>query len=501
MRKRGFRAFLCCVLVVLLLVCSTAAVLAAEARDGDVLEKNANGRYYIPVAVTPGVTTQSQGGTKYTVAVDNLPGASSVLIPTWSQENGQDDIVWYAASNHGNGIWVAAIDAARHGGGTMISHVYADNVRVGSTTYVTPVMAKPYATAQAITSTRYKITAYNLGAATKVQVPTWSDQNGQDDIVWLNATNDGGGVWSTYVDTVPHGGGLMYSHVYVDGQPVASVSYTAPYTQRIAVTVEPLGGSRFKITATNLSWATKVTMPTWSEADGRDDIAWYVASRNGDGSWSAVIDANRHGGGLMHTHVYADDKPVGSASFLAPDVPEVSVTAEHLGGTRYRIIVHNLSWPTQVLIPTWSEQNGQDDIAWYQARYDGYGTWTAVVDAGAHGGGYMMSHVYADGRPVGSVTYVADYVDRPTVQLEPVGGSKYRVIIRSLPHATNVQIPVWNQLDGSGSAIWYKGAYVGNGVWTAVINAADLGPGRIITHVYADGRLVGQAEAIFQYTT
>ncbi|SCP99057.1 GBS Bsp-like repeat-containing protein [Anaerobium acetethylicum] len=62
---------------------------------------------------------------------DSQSGVKSVLVPTWTAANGQDDIRWYTAANLGNGTWYYHVTASGHSneGGRYISHVYAyDNV-------------------------------------------------------------------------------------------------------------------------------------------------------------------------------------------------------------------------------------------------------------------------------------------------------------------------------------------------------------------------------------
>ena len=38
----------------------------------------------------------------------------------------------------------------------------------------------------------------------------------------------------------------------------------------------------------------------------------------------------------------------------------------------------------QVLFPTWSDENGQDDLIWYEATRNEAGNWTATVDLLQH---------------------------------------------------------------------------------------------------------------------
>src|SRR3989344_1922485 len=50
----------------------------------------------------------------HTVYAYGVSNASAVNFPTWSDTNGQDDVVWYSGSNQGSGTWAAIIDFNRH---------------------------------------------------------------------------------------------------------------------------------------------------------------------------------------------------------------------------------------------------------------------------------------------------------------------------------------------------------------------------------------------------
>lgn len=39
-------------------------------------------------------------------------------LPTWSSENGQDDIVWYTAAKQPNGTYKITVNANKHKGST-----------------------------------------------------------------------------------------------------------------------------------------------------------------------------------------------------------------------------------------------------------------------------------------------------------------------------------------------------------------------------------------------
>lgn len=73
-------------------------------------------------------TTTLTSGT-FRVNAFNVQNANAVDFPTWGEQGGQDDIVWYGGINAGNGLWYADINLANHKAGSpefgnFFTHVY-----------------------------------------------------------------------------------------------------------------------------------------------------------------------------------------------------------------------------------------------------------------------------------------------------------------------------------------------------------------------------------------
>ena len=90
----------------------------------------AGNRRYIAIGVTKtkaplkGTLTiqnnNAQTGT-FDVIVSDVSspyGVKEVKLPTWSSENGQDDIVWYTAAKQPNGTYKITVNANKHKGST-----------------------------------------------------------------------------------------------------------------------------------------------------------------------------------------------------------------------------------------------------------------------------------------------------------------------------------------------------------------------------------------------
>ncbi|MDH6365288.1 hypothetical protein M2139_002283 [Enterococcus sp. PF1-24] len=71
---------------------------------------------------------------------------------------------------------------------------------------------------------------------------------------------------------------------------------------------------------------SSVSFPTWSQANGQDDMKWINGTKNSDNSWSAVINSRGfRDGGTFETHVYgkknADSIGLGMTSYILEKAP------------------------------------------------------------------------------------------------------------------------------------------------------------------------------------
>ena len=79
-------------------------------------------------AVIPTVTSTAVDGLNVTATTGTVDAyafgvrnANSVMFPAWSIVNGQDDLVWHAGVDLGDGTWRATINLASHPGLGLIN--------------------------------------------------------------------------------------------------------------------------------------------------------------------------------------------------------------------------------------------------------------------------------------------------------------------------------------------------------------------------------------------
>ena len=175
----------------------------------------------IETKVSGTIAIQNKTAQQFDVVISNASsnqGIKEVLVPVWSEQNGQDDIVWYQATKQGEGVYKVTVKVSDHKNNSGNYHVHLyyllDNGEqrgVGAT--MTEVEApKPVETTGIISianksSQGFDVLITNASSTQgikEVLVPVWSEQNGQDDIVWYQATKQGEGVYKVTVKVSDH---------------------------------------------------------------------------------------------------------------------------------------------------------------------------------------------------------------------------------------------------------------------------------------------------------
>ena len=183
-----------------------------------------------PTITSAKVSNVSSDGYTVTVTFDAQEGVSSLQLPTWTEKNGQDDLVWHNASVSGNTA-TFHVKASDHKGetGSYITHIYLTDKKgrrapIYGLTATLPAPVKDSlpiiktAVASNITSSGYDVTATFDAPAGVVSVlmPTWTENGGQDDLVWHNASVSGNTA-TFHVNVSQYGweSGKYITHIYV----------------------------------------------------------------------------------------------------------------------------------------------------------------------------------------------------------------------------------------------------------------------------------------------
>ena len=199
---------------------------------------------------------------------------------------------------------------------------------------------------------------------------------------------------------------------YVD---IATLKATEskPQENRVSgnLTINNQTSNGFEVVVTNVSGGGKavqeVRVPIWSDKDGQDDLTWYHADKQSDGSYKVHVDKASHKGdaGTYSVHLYymLDGKRTYITETTAK-VPETQVTGKltitNQSSNGFDVVVTNVSGGgkevKEVRVPIWSDKNGQDDLTWYHADKQSDGSYKVHVDTASHKGdaGTYSVHLY-----------------------------------------------------------------------------------------------------------
>ena len=371
-------------------------------------------------------------------------GVKEILVPSWSLVGGQDDLIWHKATKQADGSYRATIKASDHKNSTgkyRADAYIVDNFnkRFYLTEKVVEVsQSRPSASLtiennNATTGT-FEAVVRNIVAPNglkEVLVPSWSLVNGQDDLVWHKASKQADGSYRVTIKSSDHkhSTGKYRADVYlVDKddnrqyltETVVEVNETKP-SGSISI-LNNNGAGTFEVVISDVyspKGVRTVQVPVWSEADGQDDIRWYEATRQTDGNYKVTVQVANHKNvtGLYNVHLYYvqnDGSQIGVGGIqtkvtLSEPKADLAITGLNNATGSYDLVISNLVAPRgfkEVLVPTWSEKNGQDDIIWYKAAKQANGDYKVTVRSSNHKGdsGLYNSHVYLvdnDGKYIG----------------------------------------------------------------------------------------------------
>ncbi|TCD46703.1 hypothetical protein D3X11_04855 [Streptococcus sp. X16XC17] len=492
---------------------------------------------------------QYQLGT-FTVKVRNVPtsGVKEVRVPIWTEENRQDDLTWYTAIKQNDGTYQVQVDKKNHknGIGTYQVHLYfVDNSGkvngVTSTKASLNVNATGTIQIQQLDAARGTFTVRitdvrgNADAeVTSVQVPIWSDIDGQDDIKWYTATRQIDGSYQVNVNKAQHKNSMGVYHVhlyyvYKDGQKqgIAATKTTLESKPKGTITVENVNTKlgTFQVRVSNIVAPTglkTVKIPVWTSANGQDDLKWYTATRQIDGSYQVNVNKAQHKNsmGVYHVHlyyVYKDGQKQGIAATKTTleSKPKGTITVENVNtklGT-FQVRVSNIVAPTglkTVKIPVWTSANGQDDLKWYTATRQIDGSYQVNVNKAQHKNSMGVYHVhlyyvYKDGQKQGIAATKTTLESKPkgTITVENVNTKlgTFQVRVSNIVAPTGlktVKIPVWTSANGQDDLKWYTATRQIDGSYQVNVNKAQHKNSMGVYHVhlyyvYKDGQKQGIA--------
>ena len=470
----------------------------------------------------------------FDVVISNVKapnGVETVSVPIWSEINGQDDIIWYTADRQNNGTYTVNVKASAHKNSTGLYNVHLYYVQKdgqmtgvgGTTTQVfigkTPEQLKPKASF-AIENNNAKAGTFdavitNISAplgVKEVLVPSWSLENGQDDLIWHKATKQNDGSYRVTIKASEHKGnkGNYRADAYIVdnsnnrhyiAEKVVPVDYARP-SGVLTIENNNTAAGTFDAVVRNIVAPTglkEVLVPSWSLTGGQDDLIWHKASRQSDGSYRVTIKATDHKNstGKYRADAYIVDDS-NKRFYLTEKVVEVTQTRPSASlviennnadlGT-FDAVIRNIVAPNgvkEVLVPSWSLVNGQDDLVWHKASRQSDGSYRVTIKASDHKnslGNYRADVYIVDNtnqRHYVTETIVDVKHNKPVGTISVVNNNKdtgtFDVIISdvySSKGVRTVQVPIWSEKDDQDDIIWYEATRQANGTYTVNVQATN----------------------------
>ena len=324
-----------------------------------------------------------------------------------------------------------------------------------------------------------------------------------------------------------------------------SVDYTGRFTANAKPAADPTEGSlsgkinivnndtmagRFDVVISNVkapNGVRTVSVPIWSETGGQDDLVWYTANRQANGTYTVNVKAADHKNstGLYNVHLYYVQNNGqltgvgGTTTTVAigkknqtPVSADLTIVKSEKNGT-FTITAKNLQGfegYKKVKIPFWSHANGMKDIIWYTPTRQADGSYTVTAKASDHenaDGKYEAQVFYVDAKGQNKFVKKA-FIDfknqsRPTGTLLIQNNNKdtgtFDVVIKNVYNpkgVRTVQVPTWSDKDGQDDIRWYEATRQSNGDYKVSIKASDHknSTGKYHIHLYYiqnDGSRVG----------
>ena len=315
-----------------------AQVFYVDANGQNKFVKKAFIDYTAPKPSADLTITKSEKDGTFTITAKNLQGFDGykeVKIPFWSHANGMKDIIWYTPTRQVDGSYTVTAKASDHenADGQYEAQVFYVDAK-GQNKFVKKDFidfknqSRPTASLLIQNNNKDAGTfdviikdVYSPKGVRTVQVPTWSDKDGQDDIRWYEATRQSNGDYKVSVKASDHKNstGKYHIHLYYiqnDGSRVGVGSTTTEVEFRNAQTKTQTGiknvnsgAGTYTVTVDQAPQGRRIKnirVAAWSQAH-QENLFWYSTAPSGMHTEVQVSAANhQYQSGNYTTHVYVD---------------------------------------------------------------------------------------------------------------------------------------------------------------------------------------------------
>ena len=457
-----------------------------------------------PVAAPTGqLSFQNQTPQGFDVLVTNVSdsnGVAAVKVPVWTDKSGQDDLIWYNAAKQANGDYKVAVKVSDHKNelGDYNVHLYyieSTGKMVGVTgTKTTVTNEVPQSGLNLPSQGSYTFTSQvEVKSQPKMSAPTEFTFDKGEKINYDKVLDADSHQWISYVS---YSGTRRYIPIALSTQPVK------PAIERTGkLTIDSQSNGDFNVVVSEVSdpnGIAEVKVPVWTDKSGQDDLVWYDAAKQSDGTYKVAVKLSDHKNerGTYNVHLYYIDK-TGSKHGVTATQTTVAQPKDERTGTLsiqnqsngdFNVIVSNVSDSNGIAgvkVPVWTDKSGQDDLVWYDATKQSDGTYKAVVKLSDHKnerGIYNVHLYYIDktgkmsGVTATQTTVAQPVVEKNKLSIENKTSKGFDVIVSNLSFSTpvtQVKVPVWSSQSGQDDLVWYDAAKQSNGNYKVSVSVSN----------------------------
>ena len=485
------------------------------------------------------IDIKEKDGLNYLVTIKDFEvpgGAISVLVPIWSEVNGQDDLIWYTAKKNAKDQYEINLDVSKHKGlGKYWINAYAvqpngNLMGLGNTniSVESPELGKMQVESDK-ESGKLKITVpvnKNAGLIKNVLIPIWSDKN-QGNLVWYTAKKNAKNeyVVETNIKNHKYHSGIYWIDVYMTditgmltGVEGTQCDMSPDYDN---LTAKDIDGSEsvYQLNLNNLKvpgGEKSVLFAVWGNAGGQNDLRWYTAENLGKHNYRLKVSITNHKElGEYNVNAYYITRN-NELQGIASTIFNVSQTTKCAGiqvsevdgnkGT-FKVIVSGVLAPSgvqTVQIPMWCADN-QSDIVWYTAIKEAEGIYSAKMNVKNHAyhfGNYKINVYATMGNGIFSgVGGTSQMINAENYIYNRYISATQREVCLLGADGEQVLFPTWSETNGQDDIVWYSGVNRGNGTWSVTINSNNhKHSGKYNTHAYVTKNGVRSAVGSTSYS-
>ncbi|HFI0454826.1 TPA: SH3 domain-containing protein [Streptococcus suis] len=381
------------------------------------------------------LTIQNQTATSFEVEVSNVSdskGIKAIKVPVWADQNGQNDIIWYDAVKQSNGNYKVAVSLSDHKNEQGLYHVHLyyvenDGKIVGVSAIQTKIESKPVKSETELPSqgTYHFTKQAEVKNEAKVSAPIQFTFENGDKVNYDKVIQSDNHRWISYVS-------YSGTRRYVDlGQITGSTAVNTVTEKPVeskpvkSETELPSQGTYHFTKQAEVKNEAKTTAPTQFTFEKGDKVNYDKVIQADNHQWISYVS---YSGTRRYVDLgqMSDSIAVNTVTEKPVEAPKVAqptgqLTIQNQTATSFEVEVSNVSDSKgikAIKVPVWADQNGQNDIVWYDAVKQSNGNYKVAVSLSNHKNEQGLYHVHLyyvenDGKMVGVATTQTKIESKP----------------------------------------------------------------------------------------